>query len=133
MLIILTGIIFFVAFNIWFKTVYIYLALITLYIEIQVKDIIVSQKSIGARTKEMAESNRMLGLSFQSQGLLDLAFEKFRKCPLDNSMKDVIYNLGLDYYHQYDARVQAVTRTDVIEAARKYIQPSRLAVAIAGP
>jgi serine/threonine-protein kinase len=43
------------------------------------------------------ESNRMLGLSFQSQGLLDLAFEKFRKCPLDASMKDVIYNLGLDY------------------------------------
>jgi hypothetical protein len=36
-------------------------------------------------------------LSFQSQGLLDLAFEKFRKCPLDASMKDVIYNLGLDY------------------------------------
>jgi eukaryotic-like serine/threonine-protein kinase len=96
-LIILTGVIFFVAFNIWFKTVYIYLALVTLYIEMSVRDIIASQKSISARTKEMAESNRMLGLSFQSQGLLDLAFEKFRKCPLDNSMKDVIYNLGLDY------------------------------------
>jgi eukaryotic-like serine/threonine-protein kinase len=94
---ILTGVIFFVAFNIWFKTVYVYLALITLYIEMSVRDIIASQKSIGARTNEMAESNRMLGLSFQSQGLLDLAFEKFRKCPLDNSMKDVIYNLGLDY------------------------------------
>ena len=39
----------------------------------------------------------MLGLSLQSQGLLDLAFEKFRKCPLDDAMKDVIYNLGLDY------------------------------------
>jgi eukaryotic-like serine/threonine-protein kinase len=97
LLIILTGVIFFIAFNIWFKTVYIYLALITLYIEMLVRDIIVSQKSIGTSTKEMAESNRMLGLSFQSQGLLDLAFEKFRKCPLDNSMKDVIYNLGLDY------------------------------------
>jgi serine/threonine-protein kinase len=39
----------------------------------------------------------MLGLSLQSQGLLDLAFEKFRKCPLDDAMKDVVYNLGLDY------------------------------------
>jgi eukaryotic-like serine/threonine-protein kinase len=97
MFIVLTGVIFFVAFNIWFKTVYIYLALIALYAEILIRDIISSQKTIGARAKEMAESNRMLGLSFQSQGLLDLAFEKFRKCPLDNSMKDVIYNLGLDY------------------------------------
>jgi eukaryotic-like serine/threonine-protein kinase len=96
-LIILTGVIFFVAFNIWFKTVYIYLALIALYVEILARDIITNQISIGARTKEIEESNRMLGLSFQSQGLLDLAFEKFRKCPLDNSMKDVIYNLGLDY------------------------------------
>ncbi|MBN1626310.1 MAG: CHASE2 domain-containing protein [Deltaproteobacteria bacterium] len=95
--VLLTGVIFFVAFDIWFKTVYIYLALITLYTELSIRDIIVSQKTLGARSKEMVESNRMLGLSFQSQGLLDLAFEKFRKCPLDGSMKDVIYNLGLDY------------------------------------
>jgi eukaryotic-like serine/threonine-protein kinase len=97
MLVIITGVIFFVAFDIWFKTVYIYLALITLYVEISINDIITSQRSIGARSKEIMESNRMLGLSFQSQGLLDLAFEKFRKCTLDSSMKDVIYNLGLDY------------------------------------
>lgn len=95
--VLLTGVVFFIAFDIWFKTVYIYLALITLYVELLIRDIIVSQKALGARSKEMVESNRMLGLSFQSQGLLDLAFEKFRKIPLDNSMKDVIYNLGLDY------------------------------------
>ena len=97
LLVLITGIIFFVAFNIWFKTVYIYFALITLYAEMSIKDLISSQRSLGIRSKEMVESNRMLGLSFQSQGLLDLAFEKFRKCPLDGSMKDVIYNLGLDY------------------------------------
>jgi serine/threonine protein kinase len=41
--------------------------------------------------------NRMLGLTLQSQGLLELAFEKLRKCPLDESMKDILYNLGLDF------------------------------------
>jgi len=46
---------------------------------------------------ESAESNRMLGLSFQSQGQLDMAFEKYRKCPLDDSMMEVLYNLALDY------------------------------------
>ncbi|NVN99864.1 MAG: protein kinase, partial [Geobacteraceae bacterium] len=43
------------------------------------------------------ETNKMLGLSFQGQGLLDLAFEKFRKCPLDETMKDLLYNLALDF------------------------------------
>lgn len=43
------------------------------------------------------ETNKMLGLSFQGQGLLDLAFEKFRKCPIDDTMKDLLYNLALDF------------------------------------
>jgi serine/threonine-protein kinase len=48
-------------------------------------------------TQETIESNRLLGLSFQSQGLLDLAFDKFRKLPLDQDTKDLVYNLGLEY------------------------------------
>jgi len=97
LLILLTGIISFVAMDTWFKTVYIGFALIILYFEIMIRDIILSQRKMGLSSKEAIESNRMLGLSFQSQGLLDLAFERFRKCPLDDSMKDVVYNLGLDY------------------------------------
>jgi CHASE2 domain-containing sensor protein len=46
---------------------------------------------------ESAESNKMLGLAFQGQGQLDMAFEKFRKCPLDDPMLDLLYNLGLDF------------------------------------
>lgn len=46
---------------------------------------------------ESAESNRMLGLAFQGQGQLDMAFDKFRKVPLDDSLMDVLYNLGLDF------------------------------------
>ena len=44
-----------------------------------------------------AESNRMLGLAFQGQGQLDMAFEKFRQCQLDDSIMDLLYNLGLDF------------------------------------
>ena len=43
------------------------------------------------------------------------------------------HELGLDYYRGYDAKVRAVTRGQVIEVARKYIDPQRLAVATAGP
>lgn len=47
---------------------------------------------------EGAESNRMLGLAFQGQGQLDMAFEKFRRVtPVDDKLLDLIYNLALDF------------------------------------
>jgi serine/threonine-protein kinase len=46
---------------------------------------------------DSAESNKMLGLAFQGQGQLDMAFDKFRKCPMDDSIADLLYNLALDY------------------------------------
>jgi len=47
--------------------------------------------------EESSESNRMLGIAFQSQGQLDMAFEKFRKCPMDNAVMEAMYNLALDF------------------------------------
>jgi len=46
---------------------------------------------------ESAESNRMLGLAFQGQGQLDMAFDKFRKVPFDGAVMDNLYNLALDF------------------------------------
>ena len=46
---------------------------------------------------DSAESNRMLGLAFQGQGQLDIAFDKFRKVEIDDSLMEVLYNLGLDF------------------------------------
>jgi zinc protease len=43
------------------------------------------------------------------------------------------YDLGLDYYRCYPDLIAAVTPQDVLEAARRYIDPARLAVAVAGP
>ena len=47
---------------------------------------------------ERLEMNRTLGLSFQAQGLLDMAYEKFMQCPVEEkSVQELLYNLGLDY------------------------------------
>ncbi len=46
---------------------------------------------------DSAESNRMLGLAFQGQGQLDMAFDKFRKCPVDEPLLENLYNLALDF------------------------------------
>ncbi|MBI3738975.1 MAG: insulinase family protein [Chloroflexi bacterium] len=43
------------------------------------------------------------------------------------------YDLGLDYYRRYPDLVNAVKPSQVLEVARKYIDPDRLAVATAGP
>ncbi len=44
-----------------------------------------------------ADSNKTLGLSYQQQGQLDMALDKFRQCPLDDSMMEPFYNLALDF------------------------------------
>jgi zinc protease len=43
------------------------------------------------------------------------------------------YSLGLDYYQRYEGMVRSVTRADVLETARKYIDPDRLVISTAGP
>jgi zinc protease len=43
------------------------------------------------------------------------------------------HDLGLDYYRQYDSRIRAVTREQVLAVARKYIDAQRLVIAVAGP
>ena len=47
---------------------------------------------------ERLDSNKTLGLSFQSQGMLDMAYEKYMLCPVeDGSVKNLLYSLGLDF------------------------------------
>ncbi len=46
---------------------------------------------------DSAESNRTLALAFQGQGQLDMAFDKFKKVPLDDQLMDNLYNLALDF------------------------------------
>jgi zinc protease len=43
------------------------------------------------------------------------------------------HNLGLEYYRRYPDLVNEVTREDILNAARKFIDPDKLAIAVAGP
>jgi serine/threonine protein kinase len=62
-----------------------------------VKRFVVTERGKEKSDAESAESNRMLGLAFQGQGQLDMAFDKFRKCPKDDQVMENIYNLALDF------------------------------------
>ncbi len=61
------------------------------------KRFLVAERGKEKSDLESAESNRMLGLAFQGQGQLDMAFDKFRKCPIDDGLLENLYNLALDY------------------------------------
>lgn len=43
------------------------------------------------------------------------------------------YGLGLDFYRRYPDMVRSITQEQVLQAARHYLDPDRLAIAVAGP
>jgi serine/threonine-protein kinase len=61
------------------------------------KRFLVTEQGKERSDADSAASNRMLGLAFQGQGQLDMAFDYFRKCPVDDAVLDNLYNLALDY------------------------------------
>jgi serine/threonine-protein kinase len=61
------------------------------------KRFIVTERAKLKSDESSAESNRMLGLAYQGQGQLDLAWDKFRLVPLSDQLLDNLYNLALDF------------------------------------
>jgi serine/threonine-protein kinase len=61
------------------------------------KRFIVTERAKVKSDETSAESNRMLGLAYQGQGQLDMAWDKFRQVPLSEALMDNLYNLALDF------------------------------------
>ncbi len=86
----------FVAYSYWISLAYPAALLIFGHAALTLKRRLLPDMS--AMNAEHMESNKMLGLSFQNQGMLDMAFDKFRKCPVkDTSVQELLYTLGLDF------------------------------------
>lgn len=93
-----TGIVLFFSNNIWVKISPPMLLLAVGYLLIISKKFLITERTKEKVEADSVETNKMLGLSFQQQGMLDLALEKFRKIPLDEEgAKELLYNLGLDF------------------------------------
>jgi len=83
--------------TLWLQTMSAAMLLVTGHILILVNQHFSSQQNQGKSAADSAETNKMLGLSFQSQGMLDMAFDKFRKCPINDDILQCLYNLALDF------------------------------------
>ncbi len=56
------------------------------------------RRDMTEKQDENVELNKSLGLALQGQGMLDMAYEKFLKCPVeDKAVQKLLYNLGLDF------------------------------------
>lgn len=87
----------FISKGLWVQVTYPVLQLVLSYIGALSIKYFVAETRTEKVEGESAETNRMLGLSFQSQGMLDMAFDKLRRVPVNGEMKDILYNLALDY------------------------------------
>jgi eukaryotic-like serine/threonine-protein kinase len=81
----------------WIKLMASAVLLVIGHILLTTKRFLVTERGKTKSDLESAESNRMLGLAFQGQGQLDMAFDKFKKVPLDDAVMDNMYNLALDF------------------------------------
>ena len=81
----------------WLRTASPALLLFCGHLAVAVKRFVLGERRRGEAEWDSAHSNRMLGLTFQSQGQLDMAMDKFRKLPVDESVLDLIYHLALDF------------------------------------
>ena len=71
------------------------LALVIGHLLLSFKHVLAS--SVGRIQNELSNANLLLGQSFHNQGQLDQAFERYRKCAINETVLEYMYNLGLDY------------------------------------
>ncbi|MDQ6974565.1 MAG: CHASE2 domain-containing protein, partial [Mariprofundaceae bacterium] len=96
LLLVVSGFYALIGYNLWLQTVTSVVLLVLGHGLLTTKRFFASEEARDKISADSVESNKMLGLSFQSQGMLDLAFEKFRKCPLED-VAECLYNLALDF------------------------------------
>jgi CHASE2 domain-containing sensor protein len=83
--------------QVWLKTVSPALLLLFGHVLLTTKRFFMTERQKQRVEADSSQTNRMLGLAFQNQGQLDMALDKFRALPVDDSVLELIYNLALDF------------------------------------
>lgn len=124
----------FVEKGLWIKIFYSTGMLLIGYTAITIRQLFFTERRKELVEAESIETNKMLGLSFQGQGQLDLAFEKFRKCPVDEPLKEILYNLALDYERkrQFNKAVVVYERISSADPGYKDVKDRMKATKTAG-
>jgi CHASE2 domain-containing sensor protein len=104
--------------KVWLQATSPALLLLVGYLAIVIKRFVLGERE-RAETDSM-QSDRMLGLSLQSQGQLDMALDKFRALPVDESVLDLIYNLALDFERKRQFHKAAAAYDYILDHRRNF-------------
>ena len=67
------------------------------HLALTTKRFLVTEASKVQAYEESAETNRMMGLALQGQGQLDMAFDRFRRVPVNEAVMGNLYSLAMDF------------------------------------
>lgn len=90
------------------------------------------QKEIGLFTSRRVSAEELFENKASFIGRLPMQFESNEGVAGAISHMER-YDLGLDYYQRYQDRIAGITRDQVLDVGQRFLDPERLAVAIAGP
>jgi CHASE2 domain-containing sensor protein/tRNA A-37 threonylcarbamoyl transferase component Bud32 len=83
--------------GVWLQVVYPTLALLAPLGVVTVLRLTASEREVRDVAAEKEENQKLLGLSFQEKGMLDMALATFNKLPFTQDLKLVYLNLGVDF------------------------------------
>ena len=82
---------------IWVPLVFPTVALLLGHVALTTKRFLMTEAGKMRADEESAETNRMMGLALQGQGQLDMAFDRFRRVPLNDAVMGNLYSLAMDF------------------------------------
>jgi serine/threonine-protein kinase len=82
---------------VWLKLVFPASLLVIGHLALTTKRFLMTEAGKVKADEESAETNRMMGLALQGQGQLDMAFDRFRRVPMDEPVMGNLYSLALDF------------------------------------
>jgi len=114
------------AYAIWLQTLTAALLLVCGHALCVAKQVLAGRGGQQRSAAGLNETNKMLGLSFQSQGMLDEALEKFIACPFDNDMAQIFYELAqaFERKRQFEQAVSAYTHISERNPSYRDVQVS---------
>lgn len=81
----------------WLKLVFPATLLLIGHLALTTKRFLMTEAGKIKSDEESAETSRMMGLALQGQGQLDMAFDRFRRVPMNDAVMGNLYSLALDF------------------------------------
>ena len=106
--------------NFWIEITHPSLLIVVNYLVITSKRFWFTESAMEYAEGESDEANKLLGITFQGKGMLEMAYDKFSKLPLDDEMKGLIYALGVEFEKKRNFALATASYERILKKDKKY-------------